>query len=402
MTTPTHSHDVLVVTLPPFEGGVPAKTRILCEHLRTRGHRVRVAWYATFAHHSELNVPAWMLGRRNPGIAEEACFGDFPAAAIGCRLPELEAPYYQPSPRWRALIAAHDRHIAVGGSPMVSHLLAADDVPHLLWCASDVMADRRDRQARMGLLRGTVDALITRPRLRAQQRLLVERCPMILGVSSYTVRQLRAEGADPARLRRLPIPTDSTLFHPPETPAETGTIGFAARFEDPRKNIGLLLEAAARLHRRGMPVRLRLAGAEPSAATRAKVAALGIGDRVDFPGELPRAALPDFYRSLDVMAIPSHQEGLCISGIEAMACGVPVVSTRCGGPEDYVRPDRTGLLCAAEPEAVADALARVIGDRALRQRLSQEARRTVTAEYDHGAFAAGLADAWQAVWGDRP
>ena len=57
----------------------------------------------------------------------------------------------------------------------------------------------------------------------------------------------------------------------------------------------------------------------------------------------------------DLFVIPSHQEGLCISALEAMACGVPVVSTRCGGPEDFVLPDRTGLLVPHQAPALAAA-----------------------------------------------
>ena len=237
---------VLVVTLPPFEGGVPAKTRILCRTLRERGHMVTVAWYATFRYHPDLNVPSWaLLSGRRPAMAQETCFGDFPSRAVGCWLPELEAPYYRLSSRWQSLIDSHDRHIAVGGPPMVGHILAQARVPHLLWCASDVMADRRDRQKSMGLIRGMVDAMITRPWLRAQQAYLLRSGSRMLGVSSYTVRQLLAHGAPPERTGRLPIPVDCRIFTPPASSAQAAILGFAARFEDPRKNLGLLLAAVA-------------------------------------------------------------------------------------------------------------------------------------------------------------
>lgn len=394
--------DILVVTLPPFEGGVPAKARILCEHLRRLGHRVTVAWYATFRHHPELNVPSWRLafGAR-PGVVAETCFDGFPSFSVGCRLPELEAPYYQSSSRWRALIAAHDRHIAVGGPPMVGHLLAAEGVPHLLWCASDVLADRRDRERRMPMARRLVDRLVTRPWLLAQQRRLLAACPRALGVSAYTVRQLIANGAEPKRVVRLPIPVDTARFNPPPQPAEL-VLGFAARFEDPRKNLGLLLDALALVRCGGVPARLRLAGAAPSSATIDRVAALGLAEAVEFVGELPKAALPEFYRGLDVFVLPSHQEGLCIAGIEAMASGVPVVSTQCGGPEDYVRDGETGLLCGWQADEMAAVLARVLTDRALRARLGATARLVAETEYSPGAFTTGLAEAWRAVWGDLP
>lgn len=393
-------HDVLVVTLPPFEGGVPAKARILCDHLTTLGHRVTVAWYATFRYHAELNVPSWRLptGAR-PGMAAEICFGGLPSRAVGSWLPELEAPYTQPSSRWRRLIADHDRHIAIGGNPLVGHILAAENIPHMLWCASDVLSDRRDRQAEMPWPRRVVDALITRPWLLAQQRRLLARCSWVAGVSSFTLHRLETLGATPKRLARLPIPVDTARFSPALAPPRGNVLGFAARFEDPRKNLGLLLAAVARLRQDGVAVTLRLAGTIPSVATRAKVSALGLDGAVEFLGELTADALVAFYRSLDLFVLPSHQEGLCIAGIEAMASGVPVVSTRCGGPQDYVRDGETGFLCDWSAEDMATAIRRAIADR---DRLGLGARRVAEAEYAPATFAAGLAEAWRQVWGEAP
>lgn len=396
-------HDILVVTLPPFDGGVPAKARILCEHLRSRGHKVSVAWYATFRHRPELNAPTWRwLAGHRPNIADGVCFGDFPSHAVGCSFPELEAPYYQPSQRWARLFDRYDRHIAVGGPPMVSHLLTAANIPHLLWCASDVMADRRDRQARMSWPRKMIDALVTRPWLQAQQRRILSTCPALLGVSRYTVRQLVSHGAPVERTSRLPIPVDIRRFTPPAVGTAGNVVGFAARFEDPRKNIALLLRAVATLRHNGLKLRLRLAGAVPSLSTRALVSELNLEDTVEFLGELPAEALPDFYRSLDVFVIPSHQEGLCIAGTEAMACGVPVVSTRCGGPEDFVRDGETGLLSAFDNDDMAEAIARIVTDPVFRAQLGESARHLVVTEYSPNAFAAGLDAAWRSVWAESP
>ena len=75
----------------------------------------------------------------------------------------------------------------------------------------------------------------------------------------------------------------------------------------------------------------------------------------------------------DLFVIPSHQEGLCIAALEAMACGVPVVSTRCGGPEDFVIPGQTGELVPHESEAMASAIARICKDESLRHQLSKGA-----------------------------
>ena len=75
-----------------------------------------------------------------------------------------------------------------------------------------------------------------------------------------------------------------------------------------------------------------------------------------------REGLRDMYRSLDVFVLASHREGLALVGIEAMACGVPVVSTRCGGPEDYIKDGVTGYLSDPQPESFADHISGLLHD----------------------------------------
>lgn len=392
---------ILVVTLPPYDGGVPAKTRLLCRHLADLGHRVTVAWYANFAHQPQANVPAWALwaGKR-PKIVQSTAFDLFPGAAVGCWLPELEAPYYEISPRWRSLIDSHDRHIAVGGQPLVANILARAGVPHFLWCASDVLADRLDRQRRMSWPRALVDTVMTRPWLLAQQRRVLRQSPLILGVSRYTLDRLRQIGGDAARMDCLPIPVDPVRFTPPRHLPPEDIVGFAARFEDPRKNLGLLLDAVALLRQSRPNLRLRLAGSQPSPETLARVTAAGLAPAVEFLGCLDEAALPQFYASLSVFALPSRQEGLCLSGLEAMASGVPVVSTDCGGPTDYVRDGQTGFLVRDwQASSFAAALDRCLTQRA---ELSPKARDVVCGEFSPAAFRANIAKAWQRVWGESP
>jgi len=105
-----------------------------------------------------------------------------------------------------------------------------------------------------------------------------------------------------------------------------------------------------------------------------------------------------------VFVIPSFQEGLNIAGLQAMACGVPVISTRCGGPEDYVIEGETGFLVDAEAdaEALAEAVGRVVADRAERADLGAGARRKAETDYSPDAFGRDLGRAWQDLWGERP
>src|SRR5262249_50102308 len=89
----------------------------------------------------------------------------------------------------------------------------------------------------------------------------------------------------------------------------------------------------------------------------------------------------DKLRTIDVFVVPSHQEGLCIAALEAMACGCPVVSTRCGGPEEFVLHDETGFLVGFDPVEMADAILRILNTPQLRRRLGGAAREKVMRDY---------------------
>jgi glycosyltransferase involved in cell wall biosynthesis len=126
----------------------------------------------------------------------------------------------------------------------------------------------------------------------------------------------------------------------------------------------------------------------------ALVAALGVADRVFYAGHHDAAArlLP----GLDVLVCASREEGFGLAVLEAMAVGVPVVATRCGGPEDLIEHEVTGLLVEPEqPEALAAAVSRVLADLDLAEglmlRARHEHRRRFTGRHSTAAFLSMLA-----------
>lgn len=404
---------ILVLTLPPFDGGVPFKARQLCQILREYGHDVTVATYATFHHHPNLNWSLRRLGQGDaPACLETRCFEDAPADEgfralfVGCWLPELEVTYTLPSRRWSKIIQSFDRHVAVGGTSMIAHPLAALGLPYLLWCASDVAGDRKERQSHMGWVRRLLDKAIISPWLWRNEGMILRqsvsqvRASQVRGVSQAAVANLQNRGCASDRLAVLPIPVDLDQLAPPSQPPRPGIIGFAGRFNDPRKNIGLLVTMMALAKAQGLAVELYLAGAVPTQALLTEIREAGLEDRIHCVGELSRAELMAFYRQLDIFVIPSHQEGLCISGIEAMACGVPVITTPCGGPADYVIDGETGFV-ASTATTMLQACERLFRDRELRHRLSATAEKFVRHRYSIIAFKSGLAEAWAQVWGEQ-
>ena len=392
------SGSVLILTLPPYRGGVPAKAEILAKFLRERGRNVTIGHYATLTDDPDLVVPSWrMLRGISPRSRQTLCFGDFACVAIGCRFPELEFPYYLTTPRWRELIRSHDRHIAVGGTVLVANPLVTEGVPHMVWCASTMLEDRLDRRAVMPFSRRFADRLIVGPVQRQLEKKILAGNGRFMAVSAYTRDTLIAAGAQPESIERVPIPVDLESFRPVPSQSLAAQLGFAGRANDPRKNIRLLLEAVAILVGEGLPVRLKLTG-EPSDGLNKTASELGISDRLEWLGWLKPGNLPAFYQSLDAFVFSSGQEGLGISGVQAMACGVPVISTRCGGPEDYVIDRETGRLAAHTPEDLARAIAWTVEDRRRRDELGVNARALVERAYGLAAFEDSIGSIWSKTW----
>ncbi|MFO1351951.1 MAG: glycosyltransferase [Gammaproteobacteria bacterium] len=109
-------------------------------------------------------------------------------------------------------------------------------------------------------------------------------------------------------------------------------------------------------------------------ALAAQVRRLGLTQRVAFHGEIQPASLAEYYRHADVFVLPSHYEGYGMALAEALAYGLPIVSTTAGAIPDTV-PAAAGLLLPpGDIVTLAAALARIMDDRTLRKRLASGAR----------------------------
>jgi glycosyltransferase involved in cell wall biosynthesis len=146
----------------------------------------------------------------------------------------------------------------------------------------------------------------------------------------------------------------------------------------PRKGHEVLFRALASI--RGLPWRLTCAGGlDRDRATverlRAQLNADGLSDRVDLVGDLDAAQLAVYYDRADVFVLATRYEGYGMAVAEALARGVPVISTATGGIPALVT-DEAGIVVApGDQAAFTAALGRVVGDGALRRQLAQGARR---------------------------
>jgi glycosyltransferase involved in cell wall biosynthesis len=112
----------------------------------------------------------------------------------------------------------------------------------------------------------------------------------------------------------------------------------------------------------------------------------------------PLIAMPTYYRLLDVLALPSRHDGLPNSLLEGMACGLPVVATAVGGMADLLRDGENALLVpAGSPQALADALQRLLANPDLRRQLGGRARVEITARFGLAQELAGYLNVYRSV-----
>jgi len=189
---------------------------------------------------------------------------------------------------------------------------------------------------------------------------------------------------------------DPSTFAPAEERLTGETIRFGAisRFAA-EKGHDVLLDAYAAFRAANPDCRARLtvAGEGASrAAFLADVEARGLAASVCIPGRVPSAAA--FYRDIDVFILPSTDaEGLPTTILEAMASGLPVIATNVGGTCEAVADDVEGLIVAPrDPQAIADAMTRLVTDRDLARNLGVAARKRVASQFTSEAMTRKIID----------
>ena len=168
----------------------------------------------------------------------------------------------------------------------------------------------------------------------------------------------------------------------------------------------VLVAAAAQLAARGVDLQVTIAGeaGDHAEEVRRSIRALGVERVVTLTGPLGQAELHRAYRGADVLCLPCRvladgdRDGIPNVLVEAMACGLPVVTTPVSGIGELVRDSHNGLLVPADdPEAVARAVQRLRSDPALAERLGEAGRRTVEERFDGEREARRLASLFSEV-----
>jgi glycosyltransferase involved in cell wall biosynthesis len=212
-------------------------------------------------------------------------------------------------------------------------------------------------------------------RLFTSEREALKHVSQVLVTSASTARTLADYGVSGRRCVVVPPGTDPAPLAQGSAGNELVLLCVANLI--PRKGHALLFRALALL--KEQPWRLRCVGSagrkpEFANALQALAMQLRLAERIEFLGELEGAELAACYRQADLFVLPSYHEGYGMALAEALAWGLPIVSTTAGAIPDTV-PAEAGLLVApGDVKALTAALTRVMTEPTLRQRLASGAQ----------------------------
>ena len=202
----------------------------------------------------------------------------------------------------------------------------------------------------------------------------------------------RAYGVRPDRLAVVAPGVDLAAFQPQPRQLARLLVGrpderlfvFAGRLER-LKGVDLVLRALAMLTSGGAHPDVRLlvlgedsgaGGGSEKARLQALARELGVAGRVDFAGSIAQPRLAAYYAAAEASLMPSYNESFGLAGLEAQACGTPVIVSRAAGLASVIRDGVSGFLVERqEPELYARAMRRLLEESGLAERMGRSGRR---------------------------
>ncbi|HEX9987126.1 MAG TPA: glycosyltransferase [Chloroflexia bacterium] len=243
------------------------------------------------------------------------------------------------------------------------------------------------------LMRNPLAALTTRTALRAADRRIA--------VSQALRREILAYPQLRMPIDVIPNVVDASAFSAPRrerNPGEPYRILFVGEMETSRKGIEYLLNALPILKERGWDVFLTLVGEGRNRGEYEALARqLGVAGTCHFHGLAPHGEIAHFMSEADIFVLPSLAETFGVVLVEAMAAGLPVVATRCGGPEELVSPDLGVLASPGDAEALASGIMDVLGR--LDDFSEEHSRQVADARYGQASVAGRLVSLYREIVG---
>ncbi len=286
---------------------------------------------------AHFRPPKFTSGTRKLGYYGMQCI------EIGSRWAFWEPGHYAFTvDHWRQALKDYDYIFVVSATPIAGHPAMLLDKKFVLWASTSYHADRSERVKQLTGV-SLLTNYLSEKKMEVIERLILEKASFILPLSAYSKKQFDVILGGRKKLMAVcgyPIDVSLTMVDKPYHK----TILAVGRFNDPRKNIGMLMRTFGQLSAMLPGVRMVVVGQVPDMEILAPFARHEWFDNITFTGPINQQELHVMYENVSVMLITSYQEGFGIAGLEAMAYGIPVVATDCGGVRDFVIEGQTGFM----------------------------------------------------------
>lgn len=285
--------------------------------------------------------------------------------------------------KWSNVLDEYDKFFCVGGSAHSALPLMKNKKEYSIWIATPYLDDRIDRQKKFTILQKTLEFIFLKIAIKQEEKIL-KNAAHILALSKYTKQKLiEYYNISSDTIKVVPYPIDVDEFVPMYEKRSTNRkqIIFTARYNDPRKNTQMLIRAHQKVLRNISNVKLILIGENPSEDLKELVHKLHISEHVEFINRLNKESLVEYYQSSDVFVLPSNQEGLCISALEGLSCGLPIVSTKCGGPEEFVLKSNGFLTPLDDSDVFSERIIEILSNSNLQNKMSEASRKLIRDKY---------------------
>jgi len=370
----------LVIPTFPTGGGVPAVGRFLYNVIQ-QSDKYEADIISLSGHYKDSNNVritkpiSWMRGIR---VTKSEHLG-IPYAHYGTKFPELPKQTFLPRVSLTEHLNTYDLIQIVAGSPAWGMIAKHVVKPVAIQVATLIQVEREKKIKSRNGFRKVYQKFATNSIETLEKKALKYVDHIFVENSWMFTEMTNRVGGD--KVTFAPPGVDTNLFHPSTKGKVTSSYLLSVgRFSDPRKNVRLLFQTFNKLKSlMPNPPRLVLAGKSgPTAKDMEYAKSLNIFDDIEIKLDINNAELISLYQGSELFLLSSDEEGFGMVIMEAMACGIPVIATDCGGPSTLISNSKDGFLVPiGDAKALAKRTHELLSNNEMKQRFSIQARKKV-------------------------
>ncbi|MEW6736519.1 MAG: glycosyltransferase [Acidobacteriota bacterium] len=366
-------------------GGVPGLATFLCHIISTANdYELDLISLATsFRDRASVRLTSPFSWLQGPQVLSEI-WHNKPIRHVGAIFSEFEFQRYSSRRLLTQLLNEYDLIQVIAGTPAWGLVAEAVTKPVALFVATLAQLERSAGLAVAKGLRGWWYRCMTGITIRLDYRAL--RYLDTVFVLNRSMQKHLQSYLDPDRVVFAPPGVDTELFHPAEI-RDGKYILSVGRFSDPRKNVRMLFSAYQHLRQnwsanQPIPKLLLVGQSSPTQADWQFACELGLAEQIEIKQAVTPQELAEFYRHAALFVLSSDEEGLGLVILEAMASGLPVVATRCGGPQTAITDADNGFLTrVGDPLEFAKKISDLLVNRSLNEEMGKRARQTAEKQF---------------------